>query len=601
MEANLPAVEQGSDILTGCTLVTRTDSKGFITYVNDALVETSGYSREDLIGKHFNTLYHPDMPPTLLDGMKLLLKRGLPWHGIVKNCRKDGSYFWSDANVAPMRKNGETIGYMSVSNNLGSKLSRKDIAMTEAAYRKAANNGGGWKKLLSVKNGVAIGIVFVTLMMITGGILGISGLRLSSDAIRTLYHENMEPVRAIGRINFLMADNRAQVALALHHNPATHNPGEFDHSLSVHLDAIEKNRVEIDGLWESYGKLPRNGAEHQLSDEYWQARARYVADGLKPAKMALEQGDFQAAENLLLKSVNPLYREANSKVETLLKHLSAEAESNAFSVAERNDKITVTAVAGVLFGIIVVIFSGFFFLRGTVAPLESAIDALERIAEGNLSGNADTSGYGEPGRVMAAVAAMQINLKVMIDEIRQSSSSIHEQCRNLNHTMMNLAEHSEEQHDRVYQTLDSITRSCEELGKLAQNAEAVTFVAENSEKMVETILLECIPGAGAQVAPPSGSVTQGATAAETHENTVPLKSIDPDSVIAGNRALTQMTRELAGSARIEAFSLEEGVSQMNQVASLIVENREEVQGAWATSQRLEKTANELDKLVKYFD
>jgi methyl-accepting chemotaxis protein len=53
--------------------------------------------------------------------------------------------------------------------------------------------------------------------------------------------------------------------------------------------------------------------------------------------------------------------------------------------------------------------------------------------------------------------------------------------------------------------------------------------------------------------------------------------------------------------RLEAFSLGDTVAQMNQVAMLIVENRGEVQEAWAASQQLERTAGELDKLVKYFD
>lgn len=599
METNLPAEDKGCDIPTDRTLVSRTDSAGVITYANDALVETSGYAREELSGMHFDALCHPDMPPKLLAGMKLLLERGLPWHGTVKNRCKGGGYFWSDTRVVPVRKNGVILGYMSVSSNLGDKLSRADVAKTEAAYRKATHGGNGWKQFLSVKNGVTIGIIFVTLMMIAGGILGISGLRLSSDAIRTLYHEAMEPVRAIGRINFLMADNRAQVALALHHNPAIRDPGEHDHPLSLHLLSIEKNIGEIDGLLKNYGKLPHNGLERQLSDEYRQARARYVAEGLKPAKAALEQENYREAERLLLTTINPLYREANHKVEDLLKHLTTEAEKNVLNVAERNDKIAIIAVIGVSFGIIMVMVSGLFFFRGTVAPLESAINALERIAEGNLSGYADTTGYGEPGRVMAAVAVMQINLKVMIDEIRQSSSSIREQCRNLNHTMMNLAEHSEEQHDRVYQTLDSITRSCEELGKLAQNAEAVTFVAENSEKMVETILSKNTLTAGAQAAPPVGSDTASAPTAE--ENTTAPTAIDSDAVIMGNRLLTQMSRELAAAARFEVFSSEDGASQMKQVAALIVENRGEVQEAWSTSQQLEKTANELDKLVKYFE
>jgi len=62
-----------------------------------------------------------------------------------------------------------------------------------------------------------------------------------------------------------------------------------------------------------------------------------------------------------------------------------------------------------------------------------------------------------------------------------------------------------------------------------------------------------------------------------------------------------MAQELAAAVRIEAFSMGDTVAQMNQVAMLIVENRGEVQGAWAASQRLEQTAQELDKLVKYFD
>lgn len=146
--------------------------------------------------------------------------------------------------------------------------------------------------------------------------------------------------------------------------------------------------------------------------------------------------------------------------------------------------------------------------------------------------------------------------------------------------MMNLAQHSEEQHDRVYQALDSISRSCGDLDRLARNAEAVVHVAENSESMIAEILEKCLPAMGEAEEP---------------------SRVDPESVVVGNRELTRMSRELAGTARIEAFSAEETASQMNQVAALIVENRGEVQGAWAASQQLEQAARELDKLVKNFE
>ena len=43
-------------------LVSITDLKGIITYINDNFSRVSGYSREELIGKHHNIVRHADMP-----------------------------------------------------------------------------------------------------------------------------------------------------------------------------------------------------------------------------------------------------------------------------------------------------------------------------------------------------------------------------------------------------------------------------------------------------------------------------------------------------------------------------------------------------------
>lgn len=601
MRMNLPITGKEKNLPAGTMLVSRTDAKGVITYANNAFVDISGFSREELIGSGHNISRHPDVPSAVFEDMWHTLKKGLLWRGIVKNRCKDGDHYWVDAQAVPVRRNGETIGYMSVR----SEPMREDVSRAEAAYQEAARGGssvrkslcGGWKRFLSVKNGVAIGIVFVTLLMIAGGVLGISGLLQSSTAMRTLYYEEMGPMQAIGRINFLMADNRAQIALALHHNPTVHDVDEFDHSLSTHLNLVEKNRQEIDGLWRSYSLLPRSVAERELADKYWEVRSRYVADGLRPAMAALEKGNYQGAEKWLLKNVNPLYREANVSVGILLEFLSAKAEKNFLSVSERNRIISLVAVMGVAFGILAVVLSGFFFFRGTVKPLEKAVAVLERITEGSLSDKIDTSaGYGEPGRVMNAVATMQLNLKVMMDEIRRSSGSIREQCHRLNHTMMNLAEHSEEQHDRVYQTLDNLTQSCNGLGRLAEEAEAIMQLAGNMEKITEEAVAES--GSSAGNVPERFLAVAGASGKESDEADKPAES---GVAVPDISQLAQRIHALAGAARLEALALEDTATQMNLVASLIVDNRGEVQGAWSASQQLEQTARELDKLVKCFE
>ena len=558
MKKNFPVTGQEKLVPEGVRLVSRTDIKGIVTFANDAFVEMCGFSRDELVGSSHNIVRHPEVPPVVFEDMWNTLKQGLPWRGLVKNRCKNGDHYWVDAHVVPVRKNGETIGYMSVR----TRPSRDDIPKAEMLYAEAARTGSvpvqgntrGWKRFLSVRNGAALGIVFVTLMMIAGGILGITGLTLSSQAMRGLYFEQMSPVQSIGRINFLMADNRAKVALALRERGRGSGNGIVAPAVMAHMAALVRNKNEIDTLWSDYSKLERGAAERALADKYWSARQRYVDAGLTPARLALERGDFRGAEQILSGNIDPLYDEANNRASDLLRFLSDKARGNFTAVAERNDLIIFVAILGITGGCMIVLIAGIYFFRATVVPLQTSVVELERIAEGNLSGETDTSGYGEPGRVMTGVAIMQLHLKVMMDEIRQSAGSIREQCQRLNSTMMNLAQHSEEQHDRVYQTVDAASLSCEGLGKLADDAEQIMQLAE--------------------------------------------AAVAADGSDAG---LPQRAQDLVAAVRLEAFVMSDTVGQMNQVAALIVENRGDVQSAWAASQKLEQTARELDKLVKYFD
>lgn len=571
MKKNLPVTGQERTVPDGVQLVSRTDTKGIITFANDAFVEVSGYTHDELLGSSHNIVRHPDMPPAVFEDMWDTLEQGLPWRGLIRNRCKNGDFYWVDAHVVPIRKNGETIGYMSVR----TRPTRERIAQAQAAYADVARTGlvtsqagtSGWKRLLSVKNGVTLGIVFVTLMMIAGGILGIGGLTLSSSAMRGLYYEQMAPVQDIGRINYLMADNRARISLALREQAADGDTS----AVSENMALLVKNKNEIDALWAKYSMLPRSGAERDLAEQYWVARQRYVDQGLMPARQALEGGDYAGAAAVMRNHVDPLYAEANRRAEMLLAFLSDKAQGNFLRVADRNEVICIVAVIGITLGSLLLMFAGVYFFRATVVPLQSAVGALERIAEGNLADDNTASGYGEPGRVMNGVTVMRLHLKVMMDEIRQSAGSIREQCQRLNNTMMNLAQHSEEQHDRVYQTVDAASLSCDGLNRLVADADAMLQLAE---KLSAT--------AGAELAS-SGAALPSSDGTEDEKR------------------LSHVAHNVAATARIEAFSMTETVDQMNQVAALIVESRGEVQGAWAASQQLEKTAGELDRLVKYFD
>ncbi|MFZ6646846.1 methyl-accepting chemotaxis protein [Undibacterium sp. TJN25] len=130
MRTNLPINNVEHVLKDGEPIVSKTDLKGRITYVNPSFISISGFTEEELLGKPHNLVRHPDMPAQAFADLWETMKLGLPWTGMVKNRCKNGDYYWVLANVAPIRDNGVAVGYMSVR----TKPNREQIESAESLY-----------------------------------------------------------------------------------------------------------------------------------------------------------------------------------------------------------------------------------------------------------------------------------------------------------------------------------------------------------------------------------------------------------------------------------------------------------------------------------
>ncbi|HYD94499.1 MAG TPA: methyl-accepting chemotaxis protein [Noviherbaspirillum sp.] len=129
---NMPVTNVEYPLRDGESIVSKTDLKGRITYVNPYFVEVSGFGEDELLGAPQNIVRHPDMPPEAFADMWNNLKRGRQWTGLVKNRRKNGDHYWVYANVTPVKENGKTVAYMSVR----TKPTRAQVEAADAAYRR---------------------------------------------------------------------------------------------------------------------------------------------------------------------------------------------------------------------------------------------------------------------------------------------------------------------------------------------------------------------------------------------------------------------------------------------------------------------------------
>jgi len=131
MKKNLPVTNKEIHLKPMDSIISTTDLKGQLTYVNKTFLEISGFSEKELIGKSHNIVRHPDMPPAAFADLWSKIKAGETWRGMVKNRCKNGDHYWVEAFVMPVIINNELAGYQSVR----STPSREQVKQAEQLYQ----------------------------------------------------------------------------------------------------------------------------------------------------------------------------------------------------------------------------------------------------------------------------------------------------------------------------------------------------------------------------------------------------------------------------------------------------------------------------------
>ncbi len=95
-------------------IVSKTDTKGRITYANRVFLRVALYEESEVLGKAHNIIRHPDMPRCVFRFLWERIQAGHEVFAYVINRCKNGDHYWVFAHVTPtLDDNGRIIGYHS--------------------------------------------------------------------------------------------------------------------------------------------------------------------------------------------------------------------------------------------------------------------------------------------------------------------------------------------------------------------------------------------------------------------------------------------------------------------------------------------------------
>ncbi len=99
-----------------------------LVYVNPAFERTTGYAAEEVLGRNCRFLQDEDRDQPALGELRTAVREGRHCTVVLRNYRKDGTLFWNELSIYPVRdEEGRMTSFVGVQNDITERIRADEI------------------------------------------------------------------------------------------------------------------------------------------------------------------------------------------------------------------------------------------------------------------------------------------------------------------------------------------------------------------------------------------------------------------------------------------------------------------------------------------
>ena len=328
---------------------------------------------------------------------------------------------------------------------------------------------------------LVIGVLAVLLaLMLANGLMGIYGAGHSVGLVRQVTLRDQQHSTELNAMRLDMEQSRSQILQALQHNPDLAWAKLHDHPLTVHFDLINTYTTRTAKRWDAYLGAIASPDEKRLAEQWYADSAGLGLEAIKAAGAAIQASQWDEAESVLIRKINPSYRKGDAALKALTEFAAAKAQANEAAVDASLQSTTWTMVAVLAVGLLLGGAVGMALLAAISGPLQQAMAIATRVAGGDLTGRIESHSSNEIGALLTALDRMKGNLASIVREVRGSTDTIASASGQIAAGNMDLSARTGEQASSLERTASAMEQLTGTVRQNADNARQANQLAQSA-------------------------------------------------------------------------------------------------------------------------